>query len=927
MQIRRKDIGYTLYSRLEEGLRSWVRENLLKFGDNWRDHIPVGIWDKITDKSTAVSYDKSDDPADMLEETDLPDIAEILCYKGSFKVMVPQGYFTQKEFQERMRLLYNLRCKIAHVKRTFTAIDLDLLIDIAKEYRPMLGMNGNELEEALQCIRTNPASVLIHIPPDFFLDGDLTTANLHNLPSADYDPDGGFIGRRDDLKKIKSLVLGDLDRVVTISGAGGVGKTALAHRFCVSIVQEESIPFGAVVWISAKEEKLTLTGIEPIEPSFRNYEEVLDRILEVYDWDDVLEQDLPQKEKYVDLILRESDKGILLVVDNLETIQDERILEFIKDCPLPNKVLITSRIGLGEVERRYVLKEMSKRDAITLLRIVGREKGLEALAKLPDSVLNNYAQKMCRYPLTIKWVVGQVALGKDIDHLVESLSSTSGDIARFCFEHIFDNLLSDNSRMVLYCLAASDVPLTRGVLTHVSGLQKEELDEALRGLALASLVVPENSKREDNTIITKHALLPLTLGYLKTRLHSQPALLSSIQARMEVIGRQLEEAVKVSRQYRYALQHLGAATDEERIAASWALTAYQRSQIGDYSGAVQAFNRAVEIAPNFSRLYRNWAVVESSEGYYERANELMKKATKLTPEDASLWFVWGNIEKRSHHLDQARKHFKKALSLSPNDGAILGGLGEVEKRFGKYKEAEGYFQKALAVPFELKGYKHKLITYTAFAGNYRRWSELLLGEKQYDEALIKAKMAHEYASKAVDMAKGDERAEYTQKDAAYNLGRILFIKGDVDEAVSFLKRAITNNPKRMKDRKLTSYACYQLSLMFLKDGKREEAEYYYRMGERIVRHRAKRDRESYNSLKDKLFQRTCTGKILKVFKDKGYGFIEREDAPGQSIFAHITQFVGEITADEFFNMQGSKVSFTIKETSKGAEAQNVKLVD
>lgn len=282
MQINRKDIGYTIYSRLEEALRSWIRENLLNLGDQWPAHIPSGVWEKAEDGSLLDSRDKIDDPADLLEETDIPDLSEIVCYKNAFSVFVPHGTFTQKEFQDRISSLYDLRCKVAHVKRTFTAIDLDLLIEIAESFLPMLDIHGNELRETLECIKTNPASVVIHIPHDFLLDGDLATPYLHNLPSSDYDSDGGFIGRKNDLKKVKSLVLGDLDRVVTISGAGGVGKTALAHKFCVSLLQRSSMPFDVIVWISAKEEKLTLTGIEPIEPTFRNYEEVLDSILEVY---------------------------------------------------------------------------------------------------------------------------------------------------------------------------------------------------------------------------------------------------------------------------------------------------------------------------------------------------------------------------------------------------------------------------------------------------------------------------------------------------------------------------------------------------------------------------------------------------------------------------------------------------------------------
>ena len=351
-----------------------------------------------------------------------------------------------------------------------------------------------------------------------YLDEEPVTACLNNMPASDYDPDGGFIGRKNDFKRLKLLVLGDLDRVITVSGAGGVGKTALAHKFCSSLLEKSPSPFDAVIWISAKEEKLTLTGIVPIEPLIRNYDEMIDSILDVYGFE--IGEDLPKRQEYIELVLRATDKGFLLVVDNLETIRDERIIKFIKDIPRPNKVLITSRMGLGEVERRYPLRELSRSDAIALLRAVAREKGVDSLVRLPDNVLHKYAQKMSSYPLVIKWVVGQVALGKDINQLVASLASMSGDIASFCFDHIYDCLLTDDARMVLCCLAASDVPLTRGVLTHVSGLQTEKLDRALRNLALASLVIPEQEKDQDDSIITRYSLLPLTLGYLKGKLQS-----------------------------------------------------------------------------------------------------------------------------------------------------------------------------------------------------------------------------------------------------------------------------------------------------------------------------------------------------------------------------------------------------------------------
>ena len=926
MEINRKDIGYAVYSRLEEALRSRIREELLKHGDKWPEFIPPGVWDKAFDRSDSLSSQFSEDPADLLEETDFPDLAEIICYKNSFIQFVNECEITQREFQENMSNLYILRCKIAHVKQTFTAIDLDRLIEIAKSMLALLGRSGDELSDTLKCIETNPSSVVIKIPYDFIVDGDLSSGHIHNLPSSDYDPDGGFVGRKEDLRKIRSLIISDLDRVITICGAGGVGKTALAHKFATSIVQQKEMSFDAVVWISAKEEKLTLTGIEPIEPSFRNYEEVLDKILEVFNWGDLSEMTLKQKEENVEVILKATDKGVLLITDNLETIQDDRVIEFIKNLPRPNKVLITSRMGLGEVERRYVLKELSKKDAIAFLRIIAREKGAISLSKLPDDVLYKYVRGMSMYPLAIKWVIGQVALGKDMDTLVSNLTSSGGDVARFCFDHIFENALSETSKKVLYCLSSCDFPLTRGVLTHVSDLGSEELDNALRELTLASLVIPESDKREDQTIVTKYCLLPLTLGYLTEKLEAQPTLLRTIRERLNTARGLVEESIRASKQYRYALSDLGAITEEEKIAASLAFTAYQKSEVEDYNGAVELFKRASEIAPSFPRLYRNWAVMESSSNYYEKANELMKKATSIAPDDPSLWFTWGNIEKRRNQLEKARRHFKKAMSLSPEDKTIYGALGDVEKRFGNYDKAAKYFRKALDVPPKLKGYKHDIITYTALADNQRRWAEELRKENKYDEALEKAEEAYKIASRTLKKEQSDVRVQDTFRNVAYDLGLFHMASGDHEIAISFYKQAISDQPRRLKEGKISSRAYYQLAKIHHQIGREDDALRYYRLGERSLMNKGAKERRMYSELRQEILQRRYRGRILRILKNKGYGFIERDDIPGESVFGHISNFTNQISSNDFESMQGLSVTFYMKESVKGLEAYKVELV-
>jgi len=150
---------------------------------------------------------------------------------------------------------------------------------------------------------------------------------------------------------------------------------------------------------------------------------------------------------------------------------------------------------------------MDIKDAINLLRTVAIEKGIRSLSELPDDVLKTYVDKMFRYPLSIKWVVGQIALGHDINLVIGDLTSSKGDIVKFCFEHIFENFIDQDSKMVLYSLAASETFLTRGVLSHVSNLSSNRLESALRNLTIGSLVIPNQIKTSDSIIETRYVLL------------------------------------------------------------------------------------------------------------------------------------------------------------------------------------------------------------------------------------------------------------------------------------------------------------------------------------------------------------------------------------------------------------------------------------
>lgn len=354
--------------------------------------------------------------------------------------MAPEffGEITKDGFIEKMEEVYHLRNNIAHVKRHFSQFHLinlaNLLFSLAQ------GEKSAEFQELLATFQKTGVLESAGIPADFMAKDNPKCPD--NLPSPDYEYDGGFIGRKTELRTIKGMLYGDLDRVITISGAGGVGKTALALELAYSIKDDLKNPFNGIIWISAKEDKLTPVGIELIDAKpIKTYEQFLLKFFEVVakEFPQSLRDSLQSMQTFATELLPHN--RFLIIVDNLETIRDNRIITFIKNVPHPNKVLITSRRGLGEIERRYELKELPRNDAIQLIRTVAREKGLESLSKVPNDILQRYVIKAQAYPLAIKWCIGKIALGRDMERAFDEVTNSSGDLIQFCFNDIYSMLL------------------------------------------------------------------------------------------------------------------------------------------------------------------------------------------------------------------------------------------------------------------------------------------------------------------------------------------------------------------------------------------------------------------------------------------------------------------------------------------------------
>ncbi|MBK7920685.1 MAG: hypothetical protein IPJ94_31435 [Chloroflexi bacterium] len=281
--------------------------------------------------------------------------------------------------------------------------------------------------------------------------------------------------------------------IISIDGLGGMGKTALADQLARDMI--ESMEFDDIAWTTAKQTHLSSLGrlkVESGRPSL-TFPLLLDKLADQFEIPLNTYSSQLQRQKLTRQHLQE--RTCLVVVDNLETVADDRsLLPSLRKVQNPSKFLLTSRFRLLDEPDVFSFsqKELSAEAAYELIRLEAKRTGFASLAQTTETELQPIYEAVGGNPLALKLIVGQLKF-RSLPRVLNRFDLGGGnqnrdELFEYIYREIWETLHNDSKMTLLALTQAGASGFTFDHLVAVSGLAEEAVDASLEKLILLSLV-------------------------------------------------------------------------------------------------------------------------------------------------------------------------------------------------------------------------------------------------------------------------------------------------------------------------------------------------------------------------------------------------------------------------------------------------------
>ena len=574
-----------------------------------------------------------------------------------------------KVFKVYMDKIVPIRNRVMHTKPLELgdrALLLEVLEKISKE---IPWIEWKEILHTKHILETDPCQL---INQKVVALKEYNPRIYHNLPSPEFD-DTGFIGREKSVKEIKDVLLNHKNQIVTVVGNGGIGKTAITVKTLYDLIDDPRCEFECVLWITLKTK--TLSNGEFVE-----IHDAITSLNEVYEFSKkyVIADDNQNPEQM--LLNFMEDFKTLLVLDNLETLNLQEINEFMDAIPENSKVLITSRHGLGELEKRIRLGGLDKKDCITYFRELSKYYGLE-LHKRSDAEIVDIAEgKLYSNPLSIKWYMNAIYNGMN----ERKLLANKEELVNFCISNVYEKL-SDDSKTILQVLLLQKKSLSYGALDFYMDIDEAALRETINELLSTYMIEMKNGE---------FFLNEMSREFISINYPPSNELVAEVQNKRKIIKNMMQQTKIYSEAEPFNPRSISSSVENEdkEFTAYYLQQALNASHEKKWDEAKELCEKAASICPNFCEVYKIKAFInaERGESYGAISNyEIALTKCKTDEERAIICYLFSKFYSvKMQNLDLAQEYIEQAEQYMPDTSEIMLERARVYIFIGKFDDAE-----------------------------------------------------------------------------------------------------------------------------------------------------------------------------------------------------------------------------------------------
>ena len=429
-----------------------------------------------------------------------------------------------------------------------------------------------------------------------------------------------FLGRSDQLRELLDWFTSDSKQRM-VWGYGGVGKSALAHKFAQEIRDIASDYIDAIVWLTAKKIEYVERSTKERIPDFEDVPTFCNRIVNALYGSD--RYDVSKDEMLSEL----RNTRCLLIVDDLDTViddQDTAEMLLFELRPTASKVLFTSRQQIPGI--RYM--EVPPFDDETLQNfIAGRagEYGVDENVCLKNIVRIRAVTQ--GYPLFVDDLIRYAAL-VGVKKAIEEWEHRKGDGARVYALRRQLERLGGVTEDTLISIAVGNRPLRVVEISQVGGLADDDVESGVTTLLSSGLIHRVDNKE---TSEPAYSINSNTRRLVRSTFAKHPKLLSAASAYKGLTGERTPEAKRIAigkaiREAKKEFDHSGIETAADKLVL--AMTGELRDD-ADLYGML------------------GWVYARNPQQFRSEAQEAFKNAHKFGSRKPEMYFHWTELEIRS----------------------------------------------------------------------------------------------------------------------------------------------------------------------------------------------------------------------------------------------------------------------------------------